>query len=375
MTKNKVNVAVIGIGRMGGRHALNLYRHRVEGATLSAVCDIDENALKFYKGKVKTFVDYKALIKEEKPDAVIIAVPHYSHGEIAKYCIENGVHTLVEKPLTVTTAEAKEVIECAEKYPKLTVAVMFNQRTNPLYSKAKKLIEDGALGEIRRGNYIVTDWYRSQAYYDQGGWRASYKGEGGGTLINQCVHQLDLIQWICGMPDWVLSECRTVNRKITTENDVTAVFGYDDGARISFSASTHELWGTNRMEISGDKGRILIEHNKLIFTSYKKDEKAVNEQTKFGYGFVARRKKVYRYYLKFLCDFKYGQQINIVRNFVATILNKTQLLSPVADGLNTVELINGSYLSAWENRIVKLPLDDKYYEIKLTEKVTEEDDK
>jgi predicted dehydrogenase len=371
----KINVAVIGVGRMGSVHARNLLRGKVKGAKLFAVCDIKQSALDSFTkkyGKVATFLDYKSMLKEEKIDAVVIATEHYYHPDIAVYCIENGVNVLVEKPLAVTTFDAKRVIKCANDNQGVITAVMYNQRTNPLFYKAKELISNDVIGKVQRINYIVTDWYRSQAYYNQGGWRASLWGEGGGTLINQCIHQLDLLQWITGMPDKVNVKMFTKNRKITVENDVTALFEYKDDVYCSFSASTHELRGTNRLEISGDKGRIVIDKLRMKVFTYKNSEVEVNEKTKYGYGIVTRKVKKYSYVLGFAKALIYGQQRYIVQNFVNSINFGEKLISPLKDGINAVELINGMYLSSWENRTVDLPIDDEYYKNMLLQKIIEE---
>ena len=222
-----MRVAVIGVGRMGSRHADNFAKGAVPGAQLGAVCDIDPEvrAKAERKWRVNAYADFRDLIDSGDAEAVVVATPHYSHVEICKYALEHGLHTLVEKPIAVTAKDAAELISAADKHRDAIFAIMYNQRTNPLYAQAKRLVESGRLGKIIRADFTVTDWYRSQYYYDMNGWRASWSGEGGGTLINQCVHQLDLLQWILGMPKDVACKCRTVGRNITTENDVTALVG------------------------------------------------------------------------------------------------------------------------------------------------------
>ncbi len=370
-----INFAVIGIGRMGSVHAKNLYKGKVKGARLVAVCDIDVNAIERFTKKysrVKVYTDYKEMIKTKQIDAVIIATQHYFHAEIAIDCLKSNIHTLVEKPLSVTTKDAKRILNAANE-SKAVSAVMYNQRTNPLYKRAHDLVKSGAIGSIQRISFIITDWYRSQAYYDQGGWRASYAGEGGGMLINQCVHQLDLLQWILGMPSSVEAKMCTKGRNISTENDVTAIFDYGDNVYLTFSASTHELRGTNRLEIAGDNGRIVIDGLKMKVHTLFKDEKTVNAETKFGYGFVLRKTKRYNQTLGFAINFlRGGQQLNIVKNFAKTIMGKEELVSPISDGLNGVELINGTYLSCWTKDRVDFPIDDEFYAKKLEQKIVEE---
>lgn len=371
-----LNVAVIGVGRMGRVHARNLYAGKVRGARLSAVCDVDDDALAYAAERfprAARFSRAEDLIASGKADAVIVATPHYAHPDIAVACINAGLHTLVEKPLAVTASEAERIIEAAKSRPELTVAVMFNQRTNPLYARAKRLVEGGGIGVVQRASYIITDWYRSQAYYDQGGWRATLDGEGGGTLINQCIHQLDLICWILGLPEAVEVKMCTKNRNITTENDVTAIFDYGDDVYMSFAASTHELRGINRLEIAGTKGRIVVDGLKMRVYTYPKTEAEVNAETKSGYGFVTRRTHRYSHVLGFAFGFlRGGQQLNIVRNFAGAVLRGDKLISPVADGLAAVRLINAMYLSGWSGERQSVPVSESVYDATLAGKREEE---
>lgn len=370
----KIRVAVIGIGRMGSIHARNLKIGNIKGAVLAAVCDILDLPIEKFKRKYKnvpSYKDYKEMIEKESIDAVIVATQHYFHGNIVKYCMEKGKHVLCEKPLSVTAEEAISVIEESKRYPNLIKAIMWNQRTNPIHKRARDLIKSGAIGNIIRINYIVTDWYRSQAYYNQGGWRACLWGEGGGTLINQCVHQLDLLQWIVGLPINVEAKMFTIGRNITVENDVIALFGYKDDVYCQFSASTHELRGTNRLEISCDKGRIVIENRKMKVYTYQKPESEVNRSTKSGYGFVKRKTNRYNYNLKFAFRLvrDFGEQASIIRNFINTIRKKETLISPLEDGLSAVEMVNAVYLSAWEEKTYAIPIDSKYYSKVLEKKI------
>lgn len=371
----KTRVAVIGTGRMGGRHARNLLAGRVKGAVLGAVCDTDAAVLEKYAGRTKTFADFREMIEEGAADAAVVATPHPLHGEITEYCLTRGVPVLCEKPLCVTAAEARKVVVCAEKTG-TPAAVMLNQRTNPLYARARRLVAGGVLGEIRRVNFIITNWYRSQAYYDRNSWRGSYRGEGGGTLINQCSHQLDLLQWITGMPVSVTASCRTRNRNISAENEITAVFEYANGARCSFSASAAELRGVNRLEIAGDAGRIITDGFTMRTVLFGKSEQEVNSSTARGYGRTGVRSvRVHTSVLRTLADLPGGQQLNILRNFVAAVRGEADLMTPVAEGLNSVELINGVYMSGWTGEKTPLPVDGGRYERLLDGKRKEEEER
>ena len=369
--------AVIGIGRMGSCHAKNLFSGRMKGSRLVAVCDIDREKVDTFCKKhpsVKGFYDHKSLIESNVAQAVMIAVPHYFHGEIAKDCLASGLHTIIEKPITVTTKEAKELIAVASAHPECYFGMMFNQRTNRMYRKAKELIESGAIGTVQRANYVITDWYRSQAYYDQGGWRASWSGEGGGTLINQCVHQLDLIQWLLGMPERITASCKTVGRNISTENDLYAVFGYKD-FDCYFCASTHELPGENRFTIVGTKGTIVIKSWKMTYTLLDKTEIEVNAETKHGYGNTGRHTHSYSYGpIRKIIDLIYGQQWRVIEAFGKAIDKKdpSALIARGEEGLRSLTLINGVYLSNWTKKTVDLPFDDEKYAQLLAEKADAE---
>ena len=167
-----------------------------------------------------------------------------------------GVHALVEKPAGVYTKQVKELNAYAATKPELTFGIMFNQRNNPLYLRIKEIVDGGEIGKIRRTNWIITTWWRPQGYYDQSAWRATWGGEGGGVLVNQAPHQLDLLQWICGVPKSVYAKVAYgFRRNIAVEDEVTAVVDYGDGATGVFVTAAHDLVGTDRFEILGDRAR------------------------------------------------------------------------------------------------------------------------
>ncbi len=358
-----INVAVIGIGRMGSVHARNLASGLVGDAVLKAVCDIDSTKLNDFGTRFKDIAlikDYKELCAIDI-DAVIIATPHYSHGEIATFFLERGVHVLSEKPQCVSVRESRKINEVAKRSTVL-YGIMYNQRTNPVYERAKEIIESGLLGTFKRVEMVVTHWYRSQAYYDQGGWRASWKGEGGGLLINQCVHQLDILCWLVGMPKSITSYLKTVNRDITVENDVIAFFEYDGFSGV-FIASGHELYGTNRLEIVGVKGKIIIDDYNLTFIQYKESEIEVNKNAKEGYGETEATIEKLSYEGEYrLRDEKFGQQLRVVEAFVSAISFGTPLVARGEEGENALSLINGIYASHYLNKKIALPLDGEEYD-------------
>lgn len=370
-----LRLAVIGTGRMGGWHARNLFKGKVPNAVLAAVCDVREEKLTEFTekhGKVPTYTDYKLMLEEQKPDGVIIATQHYFHVEIAEYCMRFGCHVLIEKPVSVTTKEAERLDDLVKEFPDTVCNMMYNQRTNPLYRKAKELVDSGKMGALQRANFIVTGWYRSQAYYNEGEWRATWWGEGGGTLINQCVHQLDILQWIAGMPVKIKAETATVNRNISTENEVTAVFTYENGAKCSFTCSAHELKGKDRLELAFEKGRMEISGLRMRYSLFKDGEKEVNKKTTHGYGKTTAKKYKKCYGLSILGDLYPGQQLRVIKNFANVISGKASPVAYAVEGKNALSLINGIYMSAWTGEEISLPIDGERYSFLLAEKVAAE---
>lgn len=370
----KLSFGIIGIGRMGKVHAWNLARGLLSGARLSAVCDQDPKALAWaskFAHHAHPYSDYREMIRKEKLDGVIIVTPHYSHPDIACDLIERGVNVLIEKPLAVTTEEAKRIIACAAAHPSVIVGVSFNQRSNRVFQKARSIIQSGQLGTIRQASYTITNWYRSDAYYAQNPWRGSYSLEGGGCLINQCVHQLDLIQWIFGLPQTLEAETKTIHRSIKAENDINARFYYPDFT-LDFVASSHDLKGSNELIVSGDKGKLIVSLTKMV-AYFHEDEALVNKATEKGYGHAHSRRHVYHYgFFRLVADLTRGQQLRSLRAFRDAIAKKGKLLAPVGDGLGATMLIDGIYLSSWEGKKVTLPLDDGAYTQALANKCEEE---
>ena len=264
-----VRVGVIGLGGMGSNHAGYLSRGEIPGARLAAVCDVEparlQNVSEKYGEDVQAFDSADALFEAKCIDAVIVATPHYFHPPLVTQALESGYHAMSEKPAGVYTKQVRKMNDVAAKSDRV-FGVMFNQRTRGDHQKLKELVESGELGEIKRTIYIINDWFRAQSYYDSGGWRATWAGEGGGVLANQCPHNLDLWQWICGMPERVRAFCHFGKyHDIEVEDDVTAYAEYANGATGVFITSTGEAPGTNRLEISADNGKVVLEGGKITF--------------------------------------------------------------------------------------------------------------
>lgn len=367
---NKVRFGIIGIGKMGSQHCMRFTYGLIKNGVLTAVCDIAPERKKWAEEKlapkgVEFFDDYKALIDSGKVDAVLIATPHYYHPVMAIYALEKGLHTLIEKPAGVYTKAVREMNEVAAAKPELTFGIMYNQRTNKLYRFAKELVETGRLGSMKRINWIITNWYRPQAYYDQGGWRGTWAGEGGGVLINQCPHQLDLFQWLGGMPSSVRAHTEVgKNRNINVENDVTAFMEYENGATGVFITSTHDFPGTNRLEIDGDKGKLVIEGGKLTFTELAVSETEFNAvNRKFMPRIPSRKIKKRIGLLGQAKMFLFEQHTGIINNFISNILFGTPLIAPGEEGIRGLTISNAIHLSGWTGEKVALPInEDKYIE-------------
>lgn len=365
---DKVRVGVIGIGNMGSEHARYIAAGEIPNAQLTAVCDINPRRLELAKDhlgeKVQTFDDADALFASNVVDAVIIATPHYDHPSLAISAFRQGLHVLIEKPAGVYTKQVREMNEAAESSGKV-FGIMYNQRTNPLYRKLKDLVESNELGELKRTNWIITDWYRAQSYYDSGGWRATWAGEGGGVLINQCPHNLDLWQWICGMPVRVRAFCAYGKyHDIEVEDDMTAYVEYENGATGVFITSTGDAPGTNRFEITGDRGKVVMEDGKLTFWRLRVSERQFNREYKGGFGAPECWK----------CDIPiHGVETahkGITADWVNAILKDTPLLSPGVEGIYGLTISNAMHLSSWIDDWVELPIDEDLFYQKLQEKVT-----
>ena len=376
-----VRYGVIGIGNMGTSHSGWLAGGKIPGATLTAVCDIDEKRRAWAKEnlpEVAVFEDYKELLDSKLVDAVIIAVPHYLHPEMAIEALKRNINTMVEKPAGVYASQIREMNAEAEKHPDVKFAMMFNQRTNPLYQKVKEILDAGTIGELRRVTWIITSWWRTQKYYDSSAWRATWAGEGGGVLVNQAPHQLDLLQWLCGMPSLMEAHLKYgSHRDITVEDDVTAYFEYPNGATGTFITCTHDALGTDRLEIHGDNGKIIITDSKCVTVKkMDKPEDVWNHELDFRQMLaLVKGQTQQKLYTEetFECPENWDQQhIDVLINFTNAIAKGEELIAPGAEGIKAVEIANSMFLSDWLGHSVTLPVDDDLFYEKLQEKVKEE---
>jgi predicted dehydrogenase len=357
-----VRLGIVGLGNMGRAHAQNLIEGKVPGCELAAVCDVKPEAAAGFEKQAK-FTDCGQMIRSGKIDAILIVTPHYSHTTIGIDALKNGLHVLVEKPISVHKADCERLI-AAHKNKKQVFAAMFNQRTDPRYLKVRDLIRNGELGPIRRVNWIITDWFRTEAYYASGGWRATWGGEGGGVLLNQCPHQLDLYQWLFGLPKKVRGFCQIGRyHNIEVEDDVTAYFEYPDGMTAVFITSTGEAPGTNRLEITAERGRVVVEGGRIQFTRNETGMSEFSRTTDKGFA----RPDTWEITIPVS---GYGEQhLGILKNFTEAILHKKPLIAPAAEGIRSVELANAILYSHFTGKTVDLPLSGAAYERLLKKKI------
>lgn len=379
----KVRLGIIGLGAQGGMYAKFIKDGMVPNMEIGAICDIDTSKKDIVESDypdVPFYEDYIEMMESGDVDAVVTTVPHYLHPEMGIEALKRDIHALVEKPAGVYTKQVKELNEFAQTKPEVTFGIMFNQRNNPLYKKIKEIVDSGDIGKIRRTNWIITTWWRPQPYYDQSAWRATWGGEGGGVLVNQAPHQLDLWQWICGVPESVYSKVSYgFRRNIAVEDEVTAVVDYGDGATGTFITATHDLVGTDRFEILGDKGKIVVDGSQVAtVTRLKKPEQELSEEMNFE-----DVKKLFmgqmdtdELYTQEKIEFEsaWGEQHSgVLENFAANILDGTPLLAPGSDGINGVRLANAIHLSSWTKKEVSLKdLDEDFYLEELNKHIKEE---
>lgn len=359
----KVRVGVIGIGNIGSAHVNFIASGAVENMQLTALCDINDEKINLLKEKypnIPVFKKYEDLLKSGLTDAIIVSTPHYLHPIIAIEGFKYSQNVLIEKPAGVYTSIVEKMNEEAKKSGKV-FAIMFNQRTDPLFIKAREIVKSGKLGIPKRLVWIITNWYRTQAYYNSGEWRATWNGEGGGVLLNQAPHNLDLLQWIFGVPKRVRGFCTSGKyHNISVEDDATIYAEYENGATATFITSTGECPGTNRLEICGDLGKIVLEEGKLKWYKLPKAEREIcfTEEN----GFYEPKVEIEEYSYKSID----GHQV-IIRNFANAILNNEPLIANGFEGINSLMISNATYLSSWTDSWVDIPLNQKEFENHLKE--------
>lgn len=362
----KVRLGIIGAGNMGSGHINNYLKGLLPEIEITAVADRRQERRDWAKSAlgegVALYEEGSELIEKGPVDAILIAVPHYQHPGLAIEGFRHGKHVMCEKPAGVYTKQVREMNAEADKCDRV-FGMMFNQRTNCVYRKIKEMIDGGELGQIKRVNWIITDWYRTQYYYDSGAWRATWDGEGGGVLLNQCPHQLDLVQWLCGMPVRVRAFLHEGKwHDIEVEDDVTAYMEYGNGATGVFITTTGDAPGTNRLEISGDMGKVVCENDEITFFKNKFSDREFCRIATEGFAKPECEKITVK------TDGRNLQHVDVLNAFAGAILRGEKLVADGREGINGLTLSNAMHLSSWLDKTVDLPFDEELYLAELNKR-------
>ena len=356
-----IRVGVIGLGNIAKQHINNIVSGAVQGCQLSAICSRQGSELSAELG-IQHFNDYRQLCDSGLVDAVLIATPTMAHFSMAKYALARDLHVMLEKPMGLSSYEGEALLKCAS--PQTVFALMLNQRSDPTFIKMKQLVASGVLGPIQRTHWTMTNWFRPEIYFQVSDWRATWKGEGGGMLVNQCIHNLDVFQWICGLPTQIQAFCEFGKyHQIEVEDEVTAYFRYANGATGVFVGSTGEAPGVNRFDIIGDKGSLHFDSGQLTLKSNQQSTAQFNRQTDNMFGMPVCQTEVIE------IPAKVNQHAVLMNNFIDAIVNGAALIAPAEDGLASLDMANAMLLSTWQQRVISLPLDRKCYQQALDNKI------
>lgn len=363
MSDGIVRVGLVGLGNMGSGYVNMLPNH--PNVKVVSVCDVVAEKAQQAAGKLnaKAYTDYRAMFHDGGLDAIVVAVPHYDHTPITVDAFAQGLHVLCEKPIAVHVNDAKKMIAAYEaakvKNPHLVFGISFQERTLPAHKKLKDLLDSGMLGRLTRVTWINTQWFRSQLYYDSGTWRATWAGEGGGILTNQCPHNLDLYQWLFGMPARIRGFAHIGKyHNIEVEDEVTAYFEHDNGMIGHFIVSTAETPGTNRLEIVGEHGTLVYEQQKIVFYQNRQSMLTFTQESPMAFGNV----ESWHTDIPIKTSDTVGHPV-VIDRFVKSILNgHSDLIADGPDGIYSLTLANAIMLSSFIDKTVELPIDADEYE-------------
>ena len=354
-----VRLGIIGVGNIGLQHANNILSGVIQGGIITAVsargsCSLAEQF------NIPQYSNYKELIDKQVCDAVIVATPTCSHLEIGCYALSRGLHVLMEKPIGLSVAEGEAMLALVQ--PKQVFGLMLNQRADPVFVAMKKKMDENLLGALQRINWTMTNWFRPEIYFQTSNWRATWAGEGGGLLVNQCIHNFDILQWICGMPRSIQGFCGFGKyHNIEVEDEATAFFEYENGATGSFMGSTGEAPGVNRFDIIGDRGMLSYDGEKLLHFENRPSTSQFSQTTSEMFG----QPDVY------ITDLSVSSSVNqhaiIVQNFINAISLNEGLIAPAEEGLKALAIANAILLSAWDGEQIQMPLDSARFHKALNE--------
>jgi len=361
-SSGSIRIGVVGLGNIAQQHIKNVLEGHVRHAKLTAICSRSESDYTRSLG-VAHFTDYRELIASRLCDAVVVATPTYSHLDVGAAVLDAGLHLMMEKPMGLSIAEGEELVARANRSGAVA-ALMLNQRADPLFLRMREIVVSGDLGDLIRINWTMTNWFRPEVYFQVSDWRATWRGEGGGVLVNQCIHNLDILQWICGMPSSLRAFCRFGRfHDVEVEDDVTAYLEYDNGATGIFVGSTGEAPGNNRFEIIGDSGSLVFDGKTLTVSRNEVSTAQFNRETREMFGMPGSSSE------PLSIDRAVNQHAILLSNFVESIRNDESLIAPLDDGLSSLAIANGMLMSTWTDSKVDFPIDAVEYSRLLQQKI------
>lgn len=356
-----VRLGVIGLGNIAQQHIENVMSGAAGRCQLTAICSRTPSEFAEKYG-VQHFAKPMELIQSGLCDAVLVATPTFNHCEIGLQVLEAGLHLMMEKPLGLSIAEGELLVE---KQHSQIFALMLNQRTDPLFKAMHDCIAGKTLGAITRTQWTMTNWFRPEIYFQASDWRATWKGEGGGLLLNQCIHNLDIFQWLCGMPASLRGFCQFGRyHDIEVEDEATAYLQYENGATGVFIGSTGETPGVNQLDVVGDKGTLTYDGERLSLALNTPSTSEYSRSTREMFGMPAVE----------VTDITPNRQVNqhglVLANFADAILDGAPLIAPAIEGINSLALANAMLLSTWESREITFPLQSKTYQSALDQRLS-----
>ena len=378
----EIRFGIIGMGVQGsyyadilaGRHSGGVEIPQPEGCVLGAVCSRSDKSREAALLGVPWFRDWRELLESGMCDAVILTVPHFQHHEIAIAALERGIHVLCEKPAGVRASDVRRMLDAQAKST-AKLGMFLQQRTIPLFNRIRQIVASGELGQLRRSNWIINTYWRPDSYYASGAWRGTWKGEGGGILVNQLPHYLDLWLYLCGTPERVFARNRHgAHRKITVENDVTVLAEYPNGATGVFVACTHDPMGTDRLELDFDRGKIVVEDSaRAQIHRFRDSEDGWNKHLSSADMEQLSRTEAHHDTEFFDEGLPYGiSHAGIMENFARHIRLGEPLIATGLDGLRQVELANAIQLSGWVGEMISIPCDSERYDRELKKRMDAE---
>lgn len=359
----RLRIGVVGVGGMGYGHCKTM-RADVPELELAAVSDSDAARAEKVAQEfgVRAFGSWEEMVKSKLCQAILVATPHPFHPEIAVAAMKRKLHVLTEKPLSERVSTADKMLATAKKKG-VVLAVMFQQRFAGPFAKAIEIARSGRLGKLLRAFAAMPD-VRTQAYYNAGGWRATWRGEGGGVLINQSPHMTDIFVQLAGLPEKVRGRVSTRMHDIEVEDCADALLTYKDGGIGYIYASTIEPGGEGRIELFCENGRLLVTGGDVKLWEYKP---AVSEFIRGATDMWARH-KAEPVPVEFAKEWPNHKAV--MKNFARHILFGEELLCSGESGLGQLELANAIILSGKTGKEVTLPLNRGAYD-RLLKKLRE----